>query len=267
MDFNDFNNQFKGLNSFMDSFNKILQPFAENIKIVEQNMIMVLQQFAERLKPIKAFLILSEHQFTYWKPLCNDDIKEIIASDDVDMYLAEKINDKSFIDYDVLCCEMIQSALLSDTNKSILSQSIKAIELGLYDLALVGIITVFDGALSIATNNSTTSIKSRLRAISDQIDCLTDEQWEDLDETDITAFGMYITWSKSMKGFQLSSNFSEPETEPQDLNRHWIAHGRKTTSATKLDCCKMINALYGLIYFGDSRDKIGKEDEETNIEL
>lgn len=43
---------------------------------------------------------------------------------------------------------MIQSTLLSSTNKAIFSQSVEAMNMGLYDLALVGIVTVFDGVLT-----------------------------------------------------------------------------------------------------------------------
>lgn len=55
-----------------------------------------------------------------------------------------------------------------------------------------------------------------------------------------------------MNRFDKFSNFNISESEPKDLNRHWIAHGRKMSIATKLGCCKMINALYGLVYFGNS---------------
>jgi len=229
-----------------------LKPYEEMMKTIEQNAKVVLEIFAKKTKPIRAFYILAEHQFTYWKPLYPDEVDEIIDASDVDKYLAKKINDNSFIDYIALCDKLGTSTLLSDTNKSILSQTVQAIDIGLYDLALVGIVTVFDGVLSVITSNTTTSIPKRLNKIKDRMENLSDEQWESLNESDITAFGMYITWTESMKGFQEHSEFDKPEKEPKGLNRHWISHGRKTTNATKLDCCKMINALYGLIYFGNS---------------
>ena len=154
---------------------------------------------------------------------------------------------------------MIQSELLSDTNKAILRQSVQAINIGLYDLTLVGVAVVFDGVLQAVTNDDTTKIPRRLNQIEDKLKDLCEEEWELLDKSEITAFGMYITWTESMEGFQKYSEFNKPETEPKDINRHWIAHGRKTTIATKLDCCKMMNALYGLIYLGTSiREQVGK---------
>ncbi len=252
MDFNNLYNGFSGLYSFANTLSEYLKPYAEIMKTIEQNIAVVLKNFAEKTKPIRAFYILAEQQFTYWKPLYPDEVDGIIDSNDVNKYLAEKIDDKSFIDYNEICDEMANTDLFSDTNKSILYQAIQAIDIGLYDLALIGIVTVFDGVLSVVTSNATPSITRRLNDIENKMERLSEEQWESLDESDITVFGMYITWTESMKGFRENSEFDKPEKEPKNLNRHWISHGRKTTNATKLDCCKMINALYGLIYFGSS---------------
>lgn len=246
------NEGFMGIYNFAELFHEKLKMYTEQWEIAEQNIRSVVREFSEKMKPVRAFYILGEHQFTYWKPLCFDEIEEIVNVSDVNKYLEKKMEDKSFIDYDILCDEMIQSGLLSDTNKAILKQSIQAMSIGLYDLTLIGIVAVFDGVLSIVTNDDTPKIPRRINQIKDKLEDLSEEEWELLEEADITAFGIYITWMESMKGFQKHSEFSQPETEPKDLNRHWIAHGRKTTIATKLDCCKLINALYGLIYLGTS---------------
>lgn len=251
MDFGIWSEKFAGLNSFFNSLQEQIEPYVETWKIVEQNIRNVLVDVAEKTKPIRAFYILAKHQFTYWKPLGYDEVEKIINSYDVDKYLSERITDTKFIDYDALCDEMISSKLLSVTNKSILRQTFKAMEVGLYDLALVGVVIVFDGVLSEATCNVSTNISKRIADIKKRVENLLDEEWDCLKESEITVFGMYITWTRTMEGFQVYSKFDKPETEPTGLNRHWIAHGRKTTIATKLDCCKMINALYGLLYFGN----------------
>lgn len=246
------NGRFIGISSLIKAFYKQWEPYAEQLRILEKNVRSIVREFAEKIKPVRAFYILAQHQFTYWKPLYAEEVERIVAARDVNEYLAEKIEDKLFIDYDMLCSEMIQSELLSDTNRAILKQSVQAMNIGLYDLTLVGVVAVFDGVLSVVTNDDSTQLYTRLNKIESKLKDLSDEEWELLDESDITAFGIYITWTESMKGFHKRSEFSIPETEPKDLNRHWIAHGRKTIIATKLDCCKMINALYGLIYLGTS---------------
>lgn len=241
-----------GVYSFAEELSKKLKPYAEAMEVIERNVRVALESVAEKIKPVRAFYILGEHQFTYWKPLSPDEVESIIDSNNVDEYLKEKINDKHFIDYTELYDKMVHSDLLSDTNNAVLKQAISAMDMDLYDLALIGLVVIFDGVLTVATNNTTPSIQKRLDEISLRLEGLSEEEWESLDESDITIFGMHITWTQTMNEFQKNSNFAAPETEPKDLNRHWIAHGRKTSGATKLDCCKMINALYGLMYFGNA---------------
>lgn len=244
------NAKLAGVYSFAEELSKKLKPFADAMEVIERNIRVALENFAEKIKPLSAFYILGEHQFIYWKPLSPGEIESIIESNNVDEYLKEKVNDKHFIDYTELYDKIIHSDLLSDTNKAVLEQAISAMDMELYDLALIGLVVIFDGVLTVATNDTTTSIQKRLDAIGSKLDELSEEN-ETLDESDITVFGMYITWTQTMNEFRKFSCFDKPATEPKDLNRHWIAHGRKTSEATKLDCCKMINALYGLIYLGN----------------
>lgn len=252
MFFDNLNDNLAGLYSFVEEFRKKMKPYVEAMEIVEHNIKVALETFAEKAKPVRAFYILGEHQFTYWKPLSADEIESIIDSSNIDEYLEEKINDIHFIDYIELRDTMIQSRLLSNTNKAVLKQAICAIDIGSYDLALIGLVATFDGALTVATKNNATSIKQRLDEIRMRLERLSEEEWRSLDESEITILGMDITWMQTMNEFQKYSDFDKPETEPKDLNRHWIAHGRKTSGATKLDCCKMINALYGLMYFSNA---------------
>lgn len=249
------NEKYPGLSKFMELFYERLKSYTEQWEIVEENMRKVMQDFAGKMKPVRAFCVLGEHQFTYWKLLSLDEIEGIVSTGDVNRYLMEKIEDKSFVDYDMLCDEIGQSELLSCTNKAILKQCVQAMNIGLYDLTLVGMMAVLDGVLSAVTKDDSTRIPRRLEQIKDKLKDLSDEEWGLLDESEITALGIYITWTKTMEELKKHSEFEKPETEPKDLNRHWIAHGRKTTIATKLDCCKMINALYGLVYLGASLHK------------
>lgn len=239
-------------NIVTESFHKQLKSFTDSIKLIEQSVKVFIENINENTKPVRAFYILAEHQFTCWELLSKDEAERLVSANDVDGYLAEKIEDKSFINYNVICGRIIQSQLLLDVNKSILIQTVEAINNGLYDLALVGAIAVFDGVLSAATKDDSHQLKARINKIKKKIDDLSEEQWESLSEKDMSILGMYITWTESLKGFQRHSDFSKPESEPAELNRHWIAHGRKTSMASKLDCCKMINLIYGLVYFGDS---------------
>lgn len=249
MDGERWNETFAGLSSLFNSLQEQIKPYTEMWKIVEQNIENVLSDYAEKTKPIRAFYIFGDYQFTYWKPLGCDEVDKILNFHDIDQYILEQIEDTEFIDYDTLCDEMMLSELLSATNKSILRQTVKAIEVGLYDLALAGVVIVFDGALTEATCNVSTNISKRIADVRKKIENLLDAEWECLEEKEITVVGMYITWIKTMERFQVYSKFDKPETErfESSLDCTW----KKNYNGYELDCCKIINALYGLLYFGN----------------
>lgn len=71
----------------MELFYEQWQSYAKEWEIVGENMRKVMQDFAEKMKPVRAYCILGEHQFTYWKPLCLDEIEEIVSTGDVNKYL------------------------------------------------------------------------------------------------------------------------------------------------------------------------------------
>lgn len=52
---------------------------------------------------------------------------------------------------------------------------------------------VFDGTLSVATNNPSTGLAKRLNEIKNKMNDLSDEEWETLEEADMSVFRMYIT--------------------------------------------------------------------------
>lgn len=235
----------------ISSFCEQIKPLSEKIDVWEYHIKCELIKASEKLKPVRAFYILSDYQFTYWKPLSSDDIDILVSTDDVNGYLASKIEDNSFIDYDEIFNEILSSDFISTVDKVLLQQSIEAMKKELFDLALVGIMVVIDDVLTNITNDATTSIGKRLRIIEKKLEDLLDEEWKEISDRDITVIGMYITWTESLNAFNEHSNFNKPESEPQKLNRHWTLHGRKTGFANKLDCCKIINLLYGLIYFGE----------------
>lgn len=130
-DWERWNETFAGLSSLFNSLQEQIKPYTEMWKIVEQNIKNVLSDYAEKTKTIRAFYILGDHQFTYWKPLGGDEVDKIHNFHDI-----EQIKDTEFIDYDTLCEEMMLSESLSATNKSILQQTVKVIEVGVYDLEL-----------------------------------------------------------------------------------------------------------------------------------
>lgn len=159
------NEKYIGLNNFMELFYEQWKTYAEQWEIAEKNIRNMVQNFSGKMKPVRVFCILGEQQFTYQKPLCFSEVERMVNARDVNEYLMEKIVDKSFGNYDMLCDEMIQSELLSNTNKAILNQCVQAMNIGLYDLTLVGIVAVLDGVLFVVTKDDSAKTQDDLNKL------------------------------------------------------------------------------------------------------
>ena len=243
----------KSFERFFMRYSKALEPINEGLRNLQKRLDVAFEPLIKALKPLRAYAILGENQFTYFRSLNANEVEEILSCDDMDSYLTDRIERNDFVLLEEIMEVCQDSYLLSDTNTRIVYQSIKTIEQGFFDLALVGMVSAFDGALSKATNDSETSIKNRLDALKNKIRD-SSESLDKVQEKDITLFGTYISWTKTMDSFQKSTDFSKPEKEPAFINRHWVAHGRKTSCASKLDCYKMIGALYGLVLLAEACD-------------
>ena len=137
----------------LKEFNERMQPIYDVCNNFENRISSVLKKIAEKLKPVGAFNKLATNQFTYWKLLSLSDVEEILNTEDIDAFLLSRIDDCQFINYDDVKNEIESSRLLSETNRAIFLQAMDAIEFELFDLCLVGVVSVFDGALTKATSD------------------------------------------------------------------------------------------------------------------
>ena len=128
----------------------------------------------------------------------------------------------------------------------VLLQSIAAYERGDYDLAALGFTAMIDKMLSVYSGMMTsTNIKKRVEEIEKKVKENGDSS---LSEEEYNDYVLISTWTNAMNGFGADSRFNEPEP---DLNRHWIAHGRRENSMRQIDCIRVIHFLYGTILMGE----------------
>jgi CRP-like cAMP-binding protein len=66
-----------------------------------------------------------------------------------------------------------------------------------------------------------------------------------LDENEIALIMLSITFQKAVEILSAKSDFSKKE--PDNLNRHWIMHGRSRSEKTKLDCIKLMKREFGFL--------------------
>lgn len=186
---------------------------------------------------------LGEAQFVWWDYMTEEFIDGIEFSENINKFLRQYIlQDKARkVDNTI---EMIRANPIMNKHLRIFDQSVEAYKRGSSDLAVTGFTSVFDGLLSVVSNNSGSGMKFRAGIIKDKL-----ENDEVLNNDEYAMLTFALTFEKTLDSFSAPSDFKEKE--PKGLNRHWIAHGRSTRKKTKLDCVKMINLIYGLLMIED----------------
>ena len=138
------------------------------------------------------------------------------------------------------------------SNDIAFQQSITALYEGLYNLAILGLVSVLDRTLSEKSGQiKNVNFKTRYKAIVNQIQERGDLY---LDEMEAEDYLLFLTYPEALKRFGEDSDFASEE--PALLNRHWIMHGRTTREYTRLDCVKVLNMIYGTIRLAE----LGEQD-------
>lgn len=145
---------------------------------------------------------------------------------------------------------LIEGCKLKDN--SLFSQTIDAMNHGLFYLAIMGFTGVLDYLLSeYSTQIRNIHIGPRCEAIIQRIE---EKDFDSAIESDDYDIYLFMTYPNVLAQFGKNSNFSEPE--PDLLNRHWIMHGRSRREYSLLDCIKVITMIYGTVKLGE----MGRDD-------
>lgn len=163
-------------------------------------------------------------------------------------FISNWIRDNNFENVNEAIENLKKDDLMKDNRVFI--QSIDAYSREDYDLAALGFTAMIDRVLSDYSEMITsTSISRRVDEIRKKVE---DNGESSLDEAEYNNYILIITWINAMKKFGSYSKFDEQEP---DLNRHWIAHGRKSNKVNQIDCIRIINLLYGTILMGELAKK------------
>jgi hypothetical protein len=210
--------------------------FVEEIqpKIVAGSQLML--EIGQRLKAIER---LGDAQYVCWDYMSQEFVEDVLAAPNVNSFLRQYMIRDRFKKVEDTISKTASSTQITPFARLYL-QSVEAFREKKNDLAVVGFTAVFDGLLSVVSENSTHKLKYRIKVIKDK---LNNEKALSHEEYAMIAFMM--TFDKTMDSFSADSDFKNKE--PKGLNRHWIAHGRTLRKKTKLDCVKMLNMIYGLI--------------------
>ncbi len=195
---------------------------------------------------------LSKHQFVYFGLIPENILDKLIKSNEPDIVLFEHLQANNFDEIDGL---IVKTKLkMKDYKcKTLYSQSVSAYRKNHYSLACVGFTTILDNLLTAITKDETHQFRLRLEKIYS-----TQKTGEIIKSGEIDLIISALALNNTMENFVENSNFEE--TEPKDLNRHWISHGRSTKNYSKLDCIKLLGMVYSVLVM-DFVGKGGETDE------
>lgn len=215
--------------SIQETFNKVLPTLT---KLAEESLSLS--------KIIRIVKELSNEQFVLIYPLP----RQLIEAD-------EDIN--SLIDTH-LATDLLFDQTVKDSNlhSLLFEQSIEAVNSKQYNLAILGLTAVLDNILSEYSGQiKNVHITSRCKAIISKIEQKGELFLDDIEGRD---YLLLTSYPIVLESFGADSDFLQDE--PNQLNRHWIMHGRTKRQYSKTDCHKILNMIYGTIRLGIiSRDE------------
>lgn len=233
--------------SMISAWQEMFKPLRESIAFLNTEYFSVIAKIDKIRRPLIAAETLGENQYVHWMPLTSQQIDAIISADELDdiLYDIETANKNEKINStieDTIDCNQLQN------HQRLYEQAIEAYRRGDYDIAMVGMLAVIDGLLSKYSGSVATGMKSRMEQI-----CRNINAGISVKETEFSVLMLIRTFSSTIGDLSERVEFSADE--PQNLNRHWIMHGRSTRKFTALDCMKLINCIYGILLLGSLNEK------------
>ncbi len=252
-------NQENGL-SFLAGVEAAILKFAQALEIASE-------WYTKNAENINKYL-LAFSDFGIWLSATDKLAKsQIVFTDDLSNQLASRIYHSSDISVDVKkhyfdnnqekISQVIERCRNSEwlTNYiELYSQTINAYKSEHYHLACLGLFSIIDGILSDVTGKITsTNFKCRIdvieKKISDQIE---------LNQFDRKTLCIYQSMQYSKDSFFKNSDFSK--LEPDELNRHWLVHGRTKKIYTNFEFLKTLLCLDGIIYLSSLSENDSESD-------
>lgn len=224
-----------------EKYNMVVEQIQKSIKPIFDAIETKIIELIKVSRPVQAACKLAQHQYVQWKPMTDEFVDEIIRSKDINEMLRAMYEKECYQTFYQLVDECLNNDL-TEENKRILTQSASAFRTGDTDLAAIGITIVIDGALAQIPeiNPKNTSIKNRAEKLIGKLD-----RDESLNTNDIAFLAFLIPYCETYKSIGKTSSFADEE--PENINRHWLLHGRSNSRKTKLDCVKLVRFLYATI--------------------
>lgn len=214
---------------------KITNTFNDFLKYIPE----IFEPLSKFSRQIKAIDKLGENQLIWIKTLDEELVDNLLATTLSEKVITDYLDSTNYLEINNTINISRKSNFLTES-KIIYSQSISAYQKQLYHLSCIGMISIIDFLLSEISGESGTKFSNKVNLVLKKIN-----REEILENNEIRYFYIFLSIEKTLNTLFEYSDFTK--TEPVNLNRHWIAHGRTNRKYCKLDCIKLINLIYALL--------------------
>lgn len=195
-------------------------------------------------KPLRAIEKLGKNQYVCWEDPGEEGYASILESKNLDEWILACTKEAELK-------EMVGGALrhpLLQQHTQLIEQAFYAYERGSYALSILGMLAAIDALLSnVSGMINSTGMMQRINSICDKLNqkrTVTKQEMKDL--------CLGYTTVETLKRLTITKNFDEPE--PEDINRHWLMHGRARREISRLDCIKMLRLINGILLMHELAD-------------
>lgn len=213
--------------------------YQQNAKIIQEYLAL----FVDLSYWFTAIQRLAENQIIFTGNLTFELAQNICKSDNLYVVVEQYYTQNNNHEINVIIERCKQAKLLSPYS-SLFSQVLTAYKHKHYHLACLGMLAIVDGALSDVSENKKTNYKVRFEEIEKKIS----DKFE-LSDLEKKFICICIALDHFEESIFKHSNFSK--NEPNNLNRHWMIHGRTRREYTNLDFVKIILWLDAIVFLDD----------------
>ena len=195
-------------------------------------------------KPLMAIEKLGKNQYVCWEDPGKEGYESILESKNLDEWILACTNEAELK-------EMVGGALmhpLLQQHTQLIEQAFHAYERGSYALSILGMLAAIDALLSgVSGMINSTGMKQRINSIFDKLN-----QKRTVTKREMKDLCLGFTTAETLKRLTITKNFDE--SEPENINRHWLMHGRSRREISRLDCIKMLRLINGILLVHELAD-------------
>lgn len=232
---------FEGMRLFLIQFAKALTVVHEWYERNAENIAKYLLLFADIGIWYSATDKLAEKQIVFTDDLTLDFAKKIYESSNIDILVQEYYfsNDARNM---MMLSERCGGLKEITPYKKLYEEILDAYQRTHYHLACIGMFAILDGVLADVSHMITsTSFNARIKSIENKI-----SDKIELNELDKKILCIYISMERIKETMFGESRFYE--VEPEEINRHWLVHGRTRKSYTRYEFLKILLCLDAISY-------------------